>query len=94
MYSVSSELYHEVATRLADAIGPRDYFSGSVAFAFGGVECRLSVTAIVYRRQVSLPEGPADEIADLVPVWWEFHTSDDASEQLNDFSFGALRWFL
>lgn len=94
MYSVSSELYHEVAARLRDAIGHRDYFSGSVVFAFGGVECRLALTAIVYREQVSLPEGPADEIADLVPVWWEFHTLDDAGERLNDFSFEALRWHL
>lgn len=93
MYSVSSELYHEVAARLRDAIGHRDYFSGSVVFAFGGVDCRLTVTVIVYRARVSLPEGPADEIADLVPVWWEFHTSDDAGDELNDFSFATLRSF-
>lgn len=94
MYSVSSELYREVAARLADAVGPKSYFSGSVCFPFGGVECRLTASVVVYRQQVSYPEGEADEIADLVPVWWEFHTTDDAGEQLNDFSFRELRRLL
>ena len=32
MYSVSSELYLEVAARLAEAIGGGSYFSGSLTF--------------------------------------------------------------
>ena len=34
MYSVSSELYHEAAARLSDAIDGGNYFSGSLAFRF------------------------------------------------------------
>ena len=91
MYSVSTELYLEVASRLRDAIGDGSYFSGTLTFDFGGVACRLTASVIVYRSQTRYPEGDRDEIADLVPVWWEFQTSDDGGEFLNDFSFSELR---
>ena len=87
IYSVSTELYLEVAARLAEAIGGGSYFS----FAFGDTECRLTASVIVYRRVERLPEGDRDVIADLVPVWWEFHTAGDGGEVLNDFSFSELR---
>ena len=51
MYSVSSELYLEVAARLAEAIGGGSYFSGSLTFPFGDMECRLTASVIVYRRR-------------------------------------------
>ena len=73
IYSVSSELYLEVAARLAEAVGGGSYFSGSLTFPFGDTE------------------GDRDVIADLVPVWWEFHTTGDGGEVLNDFSFSDLR---
>ena len=85
MYSVSSELYLEVAARLAEAIGGGSYFSGSLTFLFGDMECRLTASVIVYRRRERLPEGDRDAIADLVPVWWEFHTAVNGGEVLNDF---------
>ena len=91
IYSVSTELYLEVAARLAEAIGGGIYFSGSLSFAFGDTECRLTASVIVYRRVERLPERDRDEIADLVPVWWEFHTAGDGGEVLNDFSFSELR---
>jgi len=51
MYSVSSELYLEVAARLAEAIGGGSYFSGSLTFPFGDMECRLTASVIVYPRR-------------------------------------------
>ena len=60
MYSVSSELYLEVAARLAEAIGGGSYFSGSLTFPFGDMECRLTASVIVYRRRERLPEGDRD----------------------------------
>ena len=54
------------------------------------MECRLTASVIVCRRRESLPEGDVDAVADLVPVWWEFHTAFDGVEQLNDFSFEEL----
>lgn len=91
IYSVSSELYLEAASRLAEAIGGGSYFSGSIVFVFGDTECRLTASVIAYRRCERLPEGDRDVIADLVPVWWEFHTTVDGSEIPNDFSFSALK---
>ncbi len=91
IYTVSSALYLEVLDRLVDAVGPRGYFSGSLDFVFDGVECRLTVSLIVCRRREVLPEGERDVVADLVPVWWEFHTVAPEGEVLNDFSFNVLR---
>lgn len=91
IYSVSSELYRLTAERLAADIGAESYFSGSVAFDSAGVACRLVASLIVYRRREACPEGTAETISDLVPVWWEFHTAIGEEEVLNDFSFAQLR---
>ncbi len=89
-YSVSSELYEELAVRLREAIGAKNYFSGSVAFTSGEVECRLVTSVIVYRQRVSMPEGDCCAIANLVPVWWEFHTVGPEGETVNDLDFREL----
>ena len=94
MYSVSPELYRETAVRLADALDGGGYFSGSVRFAFGGMECRLTASVIVYRGRVSLPEGVRHPVTDLVPVWWEFHTTQAGGEVLNDFDFSELKRYV
>lgn len=91
MYSVSTELYEEVAARLAEAIGGGSYFSGSLAFCWEGIACRLTASVIVYRQRRSFPEGDRDTIADLVPVWWEFHTAGPEGEMPNDFTFSEVR---
>lgn len=91
MYEITSRLYEETAQRLCDAIGGGNYFSGSIEFLFDDIECRLTATAIVYRSRIEMPEGSGMKIDDIVPVWWEFHTSGDDGEMLNDFSFAALK---
>lgn len=91
-FTVTPELYDETSARLCELIGDADYFSGSAAFVFEGVACRLRISVIVYRRTERLPEGTFSVITDLVPVWWEFHTeSDEEGEMLNDFSFDEMR---
>ena len=93
MYLVSAELYDMAADLLVERIDRSDYFSGTVEFEYGGVECRLTASVIVYRRREVLPEREYDRICDLVPVWWEFHTVMPEGEVLNDFSFSELkRW--
>lgn len=94
LYPVTAALYDEVLARLTDAIGDTDYFSGTLAFAFGQISCRLRVSVIACRRTERLPEGPCRPIADLVPVWWEFFTESDEGELLNDFSFDEVRKLL
>ena len=90
-FSVTSELYHQTATRLVDVIGGSDYFSGSIAFAYGEVDCRLTASIIVYRCEERAPEGVPHPIEDCVPVWWEFHTVGPEGEMINDFSFAELK---
>jgi len=94
MYSVSSSFAGARAGRRGGAFGGGSYFSGSLTFPFGDMECRLTASVIVYRRRERLPEGDRDAIADLVPVWWEFHTVGSDGEALNDFSFSEVRALL
>ncbi len=92
IYPISDALYAETLDRLIDAIGSRSYFSGVLTFPHHDLLCRLVLSVCVYRRTERLPEGDTDRVADLVPVWWEFHTlADDGTEHPNDFSFGELR---
>lgn len=94
MYSVSSELYHEAAARLSDAIDGGNYFSGSLAFRFGDTDCRLTASVIVYRGRVSLPEGVRHprygSRARLVGI--PHHAS--RGEVLNDFDFSELKRYV
>ena len=58
IYSVSPELNERIAEELLEAIGTRNYFSGSVrVVSDDDVECTLRTSCVVYRRPVVLPEG-------------------------------------
>ena len=91
MYSITSQFYYEIAQRLCDAIDGESYFSGSVSFVYEDVECRLTLSVIVHRDRVSTSETECNQILNLVPVWWEFHTYDQGVEMVNDFSFTDLK---
>ena len=92
LYSTSPALYETVRAQLIDAIGESGYFSGSLSFDFDGLLCTLRCSLIVSRRDERLPEGCFRCIADLIPVWWEYHTVDaEGRELLNDFSFDGVR---
>lgn len=91
MYSVLPELYDQVAARLLDAIDGTNYYSGSLLFAFEGLQCRFTASVIVYREHLVQPEGHSEPVCDLVPVWWEFHTIGDEGELVNDFDFSELK---
>lgn len=93
-FRIPDWLYAETLDRLRDEIDGQDYFSGSIDFRTGCLDCTLTADVIVYRELVSYPEGTADEIRDLVPVWWEFHTLRDGEEVLNDFRFSEMRKYL
>lgn len=90
MYPVSYELMDLVVGKLLAAIGEKSYFSGRVEVEYQGVECTLLTSVIVYRQEVSMPEGDFRKVSELVPVWWEFHTVTENGEELNDFDFSQL----
>lgn len=83
---ITPALYALVAERLAEAIDDKQWFSGTIEISAPQMECRLKLSAIIYRDGHS----PSD-ITDIVPVWWEFITEVDGEECLNDFSFRYLR---
>lgn len=91
MYHILPELYDLTTERLLERIDRAEYFSGSVDFDYGDVECRLTASLIVYRRREVFPEGEFYTVFDLSPVWWEFHTTIDGEERLNDFQFTEIR---
>lgn len=91
---ISETIYQEVRDRLCEAIGGKNYLSDSLSFPFAGLDCRLNVDVIVYRHEASYPEGRVDEIKDIVPIWWEFHTMKDGEELSNNFLFSELRKYL
>ena len=93
-YSIIPELYGIVARKLLDEIGEKSLYSGSFSFDYGSKKCRFESSIVVYRSKECLPEGDADRIDDLVPVWWEFHTVGSDGEALNDFSFSEVRALL
>lgn len=94
MYTISSKLYHHLASRLVELVGQRGYYSGSFEFEFDGVWCEMTLSAVVY-HQLRPDEGRKNcAVTDMIPVWWEFHTFIDGDEVLNDMSFNELREYI
>ena len=94
MYDVLPELYQEVATKIIEQVGRRGYYSDALDFDWDGVECHMVLSAVVYRRTEQYPEGERSVVADMVPVWWEFHTFIGGEEVLNNFSFNEMREYI
>lgn len=94
MYDVLPELYREVATKIIEHVGRRGYYSGVLDFEWESVECRMVLSAVVYRRAEQYPEGERSLVVDMVPVWWEFHTFVNGEEVLNNFSFNEMREYI
>lgn len=86
MIEIKNELYKALMSKLVDAIGEQNYFSGTICSSFNEFEWRFTASIIIYRDNDNL-------INKIVPVWWEFHTyvNDVKDEHLNDFSFLSLQ---
>ena len=94
MYTISSKLYHQVATHLVDLVGQRGYYSGTFEFEFEELFCQMALSAVVYHQSQPDEGYKSCAVADMIPVWWEFHTYRDEEELLNDFSFNELRCYI
>jgi hypothetical protein len=104
MIELRADTYRLVAARLREEIATSEWFNGTVGGVFAAdqsaedasdpVEWSLTLTAIVYRRREIFPEGARHPISDIVPVWWQFRTTDTRGECLNDFSFTQLKPYL
>ena len=89
MYTISSKLYLEVFESLMAKIATKEYFSGRVDLTDGDTFCSLLCSVVVHRGKGD-NRGSLNGIDTIVPVWWEFHTTDGGQELLNDFSFGEM----
>lgn len=95
MYQITPKLYNDVAQRLCDAIDGENYYSGSITFSTDEIDYRLTLSVIIYRNCDSyLDADELNSIADLVPVWWEFHSYDTTGEIINDFCFKELKAYI
>ena len=92
MLNIPVSVYEEVADRLREALGMKDYFSGSIEAHDDDYDYRLTATLIVYRERERAEDEAVAPIYDVVPVWWEFATVlPDGDEVLNDFAFLPLK---
>lgn len=90
MFRIPDWVYEELGELLSEEIDSASYFNGAVLFDAGCMQCLFIGKIIVYRRRVSYPDGEADEIFDLVPIAWEFHTVKNNEELTNDFNFSEF----
>ncbi|MEG2061929.1 MAG: hypothetical protein RRY33_08755 [Alistipes sp.] len=91
---ISDSMYSKMFNLLCDAIDGQDYYSGTVSFLFEDVECRLTLSVIVYRQLMTELEGTFDPITNMIQVGAEFHTYKDNEEVPNDFQFSELRSYI
>ena len=94
MLNIPVSVYEEVADRLREALGMKDYFSGSIVAHDHDYDYPLTATLLVYGRPQGYAACGFEAIDDLVPVWWEFQWYDMEGELLNDFDFSFLRGML
>lgn len=94
MYTISSKLYHHLATRLVEMVGQNGYYSGAFEFDFEGVCCEMILSAVVFHQAQPDDGCSLCAVTDMIPVWWEFHTYVDGDEVLNDMSFNELREYI
>ena len=95
MYTISSKVYLEVAERLSALIGSLNYYSGWFEFESDELFCRMVLSIFIHRHKETLPEGRVVDVIDnIIPVWWEFHTTLEQGEVLNDFDFAELKEYL
>ena len=90
MYEFSNDVYLQVAERLMEVIGDRDFFSGVVLCYDDEVCCRLRTTVVVHRNTIQGGDMPKDVVVRVTPVWWEMSTTIGGDEVTNDFSFREM----
>ena len=90
MYNISPQLYLKIADKLIAAIGTKEFFSGHITLTEEDTVCTLVCTLIVEHDNKPTEGHCFNAISALIPIWWEFHTTTNGEEQMNDFSFKEL----
>ncbi|MFI3319618.1 MAG: hypothetical protein SNH01_02130 [Rikenellaceae bacterium] len=94
MYLVQTDHYIDLATELCEAIGEEHFYSGHIYLETEDADCKLIISTLVSFSHVDLPEGEYDQICDITPIWWEFHTTTLDGEQINDFDLETFKRYI
>lgn len=93
---IPEAVYRKLGRQIRDDIGGTESYYGEAEYDNGTFYGKLIVNLRCYYEQIIAPDGRWEELDDVVPLWWEFHTFyiDEDEEQPNDFQFGHLKKYL
>lgn len=93
MFQITTQIYNRIAVELQNHTNHTNIFSGNIEFVSNdGIEVRFVATIIPYYHREEFPEGIVDILYNIIPVWWELHTTTSEGELLNDFDFETLKF--
>lgn len=95
---ITDEVYAELAQMIVDHISVDydDSISKRFEYETDDMMYNLDISAIVYWRRETAPDGEWNEIADIVPIWVEMRTTNIETEKeiINDMTFDRLKDFI
>ncbi|MFR9533890.1 MAG: hypothetical protein SNG49_03545 [Rikenellaceae bacterium] len=91
MLNIYPEIYEKLAILLEEKIEGKSFFSDRITFEDSATDYLFTATLMIYYTECRYPEGYENIIVDIVPVWWEFHSTEQDGEKLNDFDFELLK---
>ncbi|MFI3264099.1 MAG: hypothetical protein SNG38_06290 [Rikenellaceae bacterium] len=90
MLTINPTLYEQLAQLLTEAIDGRGFYSDKIYFEDNEYDYLFTATLMIYYRECDYPEGIENHIDNIIPIWWEFHSTAEEGERLNDFDFSLL----
>ncbi len=91
MLTINQPLYEQLSELLIEGINGKGFYSGAIEIEEEQADHRFSATLIIYYKEHIYPEGSIMQIDNIIPVWWEFHSTTEQGEILNDFDFSTLK---
>jgi hypothetical protein len=97
--NITDDVYKNLADSLLYAIIDRDVFNDWVRHDDGQFEYKLTITAIIYRKEIITDDFNCiakGEITDIIPVWWniEIKNPENGVSLNNDFNWTIFKKYL
>lgn len=94
MYKISHEIYTKLSEELIEKISSIKYYSGVIEFECDDVDIRFVATLIPHFMREKFNNREILSLHELVPVWWEMHTTTLDGECINDFDFNTFKEYI
>ncbi|MFI3303580.1 MAG: hypothetical protein SNF68_02765 [Rikenellaceae bacterium] len=94
MYKISPNLYTQLANELFESITSLSFYTGVIEFEYDDTDIRFVSTLIPYFRPEFGNETTEYILYDIIPVWWEIHTTTLDGEEINDFDFTTFKEYI